>query len=112
MQSFVAICARVLPGILLAVLVTFLASCGGGIGSSTPPVTTTVSASGPTAQVAYLATADVTWTSSDSTTCSSSPSGIAGTSGTYTTPPLSVTTTYTITCVGPSGAASARVTID
>ena len=115
MSNNTAVGSGVLPGIFFAVLsaVTCLASCGGGVtGSKTPPVTTTVSASGPSAQIAYNATADITWTSTDSTTCSSSPDGITGTSGTYTTPPLSVTTTYTITCVGPSGAASASVTID
>jgi hypothetical protein len=103
----------VLPAVLFAV--SFLASCGGSNGSTTTkamPVATAVSASGPSGQIQYLATADITWTSFDSTTCSSSPSGISGTAGTYTTPPLSVTTSYTITCTGPTGSTSTRVTID
>ncbi len=89
-----------------------LASCGGGSAASyspasaSAPVATTVSVIATPSVVAYNATAVITWSSSDSTSCTSSPSGITGTSGTYTTPPLTTNTTYTVTCTGPTGAAS------
>jgi hypothetical protein len=97
-----------------------LTACGGGSASSgastgsdpgTPATTTKVTASATPALVAFNGTAVITWSSTDSTSCASSPAGVSGTSGTYTTPALTATTTYTITCAGPTGSASKGVTI-
>jgi hypothetical protein len=110
-----------LKGVLAALLAAFgLTACGSGGSTSTnatstppgtAPTTTTVSASATPVLVAYNATAVITWSSTDSTSCSSSPAGISGTAGTYTTPALTATTTYIITCTGPTGPASKGVTI-
>jgi len=92
-----------------------LAACGSPVGgmntaaSSNGPVIITLTATPPL--VAYNKTADIKWSSPDSTSCSSSPAGINSTSGTFTTPPLTATTTYTVTCVGASGTASQSITI-
>ncbi len=111
-----------LPTHILFCLV--LAACGSGsphssstIPAGTPPSlsstapTLTLSVAPPS--IAYNATAVISWSSTNSTACSSSPAGITTTSGTYTTPPLEVTTTYTVTCVGvgADGTASMSATI-
>lgn len=77
-----------------------------------PVNTTTVTAYATPALLASTGGVSViTWSSTNSTSCSSSPPGISGTSGTYTTPNLVATTSYTVTCVGPTGSASQIVTI-
>ena len=60
---------------------------------------------------AFNATADITWSSTNSSSCSSFPVGINATSGSYTTPPLTATSTYTVTCAGAGGTVSKSVTI-
>lgn len=140
MSNNTAVRSKTLLGALFAVLsvVSGLASCGGG---SSPTAGTTPTSAGPgststststsnaasastvppglfatatptlIASGAIAQTATISWSSTDSTSCSSSPIGITGTSGSFTTPPLSSTTTYTITCEGPAGQKSKRVTV-
>ena len=110
-----AVSLRVLRGVIFLVLsmVSGLASCKDQDASAgiSPTITTTVSAF---ATPALLASgggnAVITWSSTNSTSCSSSPGGVIGTSGSF---PVSVTTTatYTISCVGSTGSASQGVTI-
>ena len=90
-----------------------LAGCGVSSysDSHSNPVTTTVNAYATPSLVAYNGTAVINWTSTNSTTCTSSPSGINGTSGTFTTPALGGSTIYTVTCTGPTGSVSQKVTI-
>ena len=64
----------------------------------------TISISASPSAVAYNTGTSITWsTSSNTTSCSSSPSGIVGLSGTYPITNLTKTTTYVLTCVGPGG---------
>jgi hypothetical protein len=102
-------------------LFSLLAACGGGIsapattgGSPAPvvPNSTTVTVSATPSVVVSNGTAVLSWSSTNSISCTSSPAGINGTAGTYTTPPLTTTMTYTVTCVGASGSASRSVTIN
>ncbi|OIQ99992.1 hypothetical protein GALL_180080 [mine drainage metagenome] len=104
--------SNVLVGVIFAVLATVssLASCGGSVGN-TPLNTTTVIAFATPPLVASGSSSIITWSSTNSTSCTSSPVGISGTAGQYTTPSITATTTYTITCVGPTGSASQRVII-
>ena len=100
--------------ILLSLLFTSCGGPSGGMGtaasntSSGPAITLSATPS----MVAYNGTTEITWSSPGSTSCSSSPAGINTTSGAYTTPPLGVTTTYKLTCVGATGTASKSVTIN
>lgn len=55
--------------------------------------------------------ATITWTSTNATSCSVSPVGWTGTSGSQSTGPLSASQTYTLTCTGPGGTTSDSVTI-
>lgn len=95
--------------------VVCLASCGGEAGKNGPNIPApTVSVSAYPVLIAYGAadkTAVITWSSTNSTTCSSTPSGITQASGTFTTQQLTSTTTYTVVCTGPAGSASKKVTI-
>ena len=100
-------------------LLLILEACGGSVASfnantgttPTPGAATTVTLSVTPAVVALNSTAVITWSSTNSTSCTSSPSGITGTAGSYTTPPLTADTIYTVTCNGPTGQASKSVTI-
>ena len=123
MSNSKLVLSEVLLKILFAVSFSTvtLVACGGGVksaptpsGTITPPSTITLSASASPASVAYNATSVITWSASAGTTsCSSSPAGISGVTGSYTTPPLTTTTTYTIRCIGQTATDSAiqRVTI-
>ena len=100
-----------------------LSTCGGAVSAynqagnnqasnpGTPPgapgvFAPTISISASPSTVAYNTSTTITWsTSSNTASCSSSPSGITGLSGTYQTANLTKTTTYVLTCVGPGGAA-------
>jgi len=73
------------------------------VSAGSAAITTTVSASATPTSVAYKGTADITWSSTNSTSCTSAPGGISGPAGTYTTPPLTTTTSYVITCARNSG---------
>ena len=100
----------------LALLALFgLAACsggGGGLSGNTPPPSTAPTITlVATPAVTYNTSATISWSSTNSASCTSSPSGINATAGSFTTLPLAATTTYTATCVGPGGSASTSVTI-
>jgi hypothetical protein len=71
--------------------------------------TPTVFISASQASIGYNKSASITWSSNKSTSCTSSPSGITGVAGTYTTPGMTDSTTYTVMCAGAGGSASASV---
>ena len=75
---------------------------------TTPSPTVTVSAS--QTSIAYNATTNITWSSTNATTCTLS-SGQSGTSGSFTTPSLTTNTTYTVSCTGAGGSVSGSVTV-
>jgi hypothetical protein len=97
----------------IAIIGTWLlAGCGGGgSGSSMPAPTVTFSAS--PATVAYEASATLTWSSSDATSCMASGdwSGSAETSGSKSVDDLTNDTTYTLACSGAGGSVSKTVTV-
>ena len=74
-------------------------------------VATTVNAYATPTLVAYNGTAVITWTSTNSTSCTSLPTGINGTAGSFTTPALLGSTIYTVSCTGSTGSVSQKVTI-
>jgi len=53
----------------------------------------------------------ITWSSTDSTSCSSPGGGGTGVTGSFGTPALASNTTYTVTCTGPGGSKSASTTV-
>ena len=69
------------------------------VGAAVPVVTLTASPS----SIASGATSVLSWTSTNSTSCVLSGAGSVGTNSSYTTPPLTATTSYTLTCTGPGG---------
>ena len=121
--------SRVLLGTIFAILSTIfgLASCGGasvsqaaGSGStpSTPAavISTTVSPYATPHIIRSGSSAFITWSSTNSTSCSASTSssnnlGGTGTTGSFQTGPLTTNTTYTITCVGPTSSATQSVMV-
>jgi hypothetical protein len=100
---------------LLSVLfaVVGLASCTGGvIASGSTNAVPTVSISATSISVPYNTNTSINWSSTNSTSCASSPSALSGVSGTYTSPRLTSTTTYTVTCVGAGGTAIGSIKIN
>lgn len=86
----------------------------GPLVSSTPPVAPTASIlcnGAASCAVASAATASITWTSANATSCSVSPGGSTGTSGSLTTPALTASTSYSLSCTGAGGSASATTAI-
>ncbi len=93
-------------------------------GTQNATCSVTVTAPAPTADIkangsngpitiSYGATATLTWSSTNSTTCSVSPGGWSGTSSPgQPTPSLIIDTTYTLNCNGPGGSASDSVVIN
>lgn len=81
--------------------------------ASTPPAPTVTLTADPTA-VNSGATTTLTWTSTDAASCvaSGSWSGAKPTSGTQSTAPLTVASTFTLTCSGAGGSTSKSVTVD
>jgi len=111
---------KIARGIAITVVVSLaLAACGGDSDSPAtnnnsgtgPSISTTVTLSATPSLVAYNGIAVITWSSTNSTSCTSSPALVNATSGSLDTPPLLTSTTYTVTCVGPTGNASKSVTI-
>ena len=112
-------------GSLSAGTYTYNISCIGALGSvtSTKTVSLTVTPNAPTAAitangtagsvtVSYNTAATIAWTSSNATSCSISPSGWTGTSGSRSSGNLTATTTYVETCNGPGGTATSSVTVN
>lgn len=70
----------------------------------------TVSLTANQTSIAYNATSQLSWSSTDATTCTT-PGGSAAVSGNYTTPSLTANTTYTVTCAGAGGSVSTSLTV-
>lgn len=77
---------------------------GGGVAATTTLIATSTS-------IPYNASTDISWSSTDSNSCTSSGGGGNGPTGSFNTGPLTATTTYTLTCDGPSGKPGKSVTI-
>ncbi len=113
--------SKVLLSAMFAILATVsgLASCGGAsvsqtAGSGSSPATvisTTVSPYATPHIITSGSSAVITWSSANSTSCSSPQVSISGTSGSFQTSSLTTNTTYTITCVGPTGSATQSVMV-
>ncbi|MEL7451071.1 MAG: tandem-95 repeat protein [Pseudomonadota bacterium] len=105
-------------------VVMFLQYLGSGEGGSkvwlykhdesANPVTTTATLSANPTTVGQGQTTTLTWSSQDATGCVASGawSGLRSTSGSETTNPLDSVSTFSITCNGASGSASAAVTVE
>lgn len=81
-----------------------------GVTFNAPPTPPTISLTATPASVAYSGTSVITWTSTNSTSCTKS-WGANGTGGAYTTPVLTTNTTYAISCTGSGGIATGSVTV-
>jgi hypothetical protein len=91
-----------------------LAACGGGGGGSAGG-TPTASVSATASAVASGAATTLTWSSTNATSCMASGgwSGTLATSGSQSTGALTQSTTYSLSCTGPSGTSSiASVTVN
>src|SRR6185295_11348884 len=80
-----------------------------------PPPTVDILANGVQGPItiAYNATASLSWTSTNATSCTVTPGSYTGTSNTgVTTAPLTASTTFTINCTGAGGTATDGVTVD
>ncbi len=99
---------------------TFILTCTGPGGSASDSVTVTVNSLAPSVNISANpvsvspgSASTITWSSSNTTTCSASGgwSGTKGTSGSQSTGNLSSTTNFLITCTGPGGSASDSVSV-
>ncbi len=99
------------------VLAVFVTACGGGGGGGsdppTPPSAPTVTLTSSAPEVAPGASAVLTWSSTNATSCTASGgwSGSRPTSGTETVTPASSFVNYQLECTGAGGTASANVSI-
>ena len=106
--------SQLLVSLFVLFMAVNLAACSKGgdspaaSGNSNVPVITISAA---TTTVAYNTSTTITWSATNSTSCSSSPSGLSGVSGNYTTPLLTGTTTYILTCTGTGGTSIGSVKI-
>ncbi len=81
--------------------------------TATPP-TVIIQANGSSGSISISSgsSAVISWTSTNADSCSISPTGWTGASGSQSTGNLTTNKTYTITCAGPAGSASNSVTIN
>jgi hypothetical protein len=93
---------------------TYVIVCTGAGGSSTPTAATVMLIPPPSASISASPTsvmsgsaALLTWSSTNSTSCAASGdwSGALAISGTQSTGPLTTTSTYSLSCIGPGGTA-------
>lgn len=85
-------------------------STGGGTGGGTTPSPSIASFSASPASINYNSASNLTWSSSNTTSCSISPSiGSVATSGSRSTGNLTSSTTYTLSCNGVTRQASVSV---
>jgi len=109
---------KVLVRFLFSILITVsgLASCGGGVGSTAPANNGTAAVSLQLhATPSYIVsgnTATVAWTSANTTSCTTAIGELSGSDGSFDTPPLINSTTYTVTCSGPTGTATQVITVN
>ncbi len=85
-----------------------------GCQQTVPTVDIKANGSDGTITIPYNSSANLTWTSTNATSCYASTdwSGTKGTSGSETTYNLTYSKTYTITCTGSGGSASDSVTVN
>ena len=112
--------AFVTPPLTTSTLYTL--SCTGVSGTTTqsvniqvaPPPPPVVSISATPSSIDNGATASLTWTSTNASSCTASSgwSGSQSLSGTFTTPPLSYPTLYKLTCTGLGGSTTQAVNIN
>ena len=75
-------------------------SIASSVVSAIPRVLPSVTLTAAPSSIASGATSNISWTSTNTTSCISSGGGGTGTDGNFTTPTLTVSTTYTVTCTG------------
>jgi len=104
----------------LVTATSYTLTCTGAGGSASQTVTVTVTPPPPTVNVAANpasvvsgSVSNLTWSSSNATTCAASGgwSGARATSGTASTGPLTTTTSFTLACSGPGGTVNRSVTV-
>jgi hypothetical protein len=76
-----------------------------------PPPPPTVSLTADATLVAYNGSTTLRWSTTNASTCLASWTASTATAGAQTIGPLTATKTYSISCAGPSGTASASVTV-
>lgn len=104
----------------LTVATTFTLTCTGAGGSATASAPVAVNATLPTVTLSASPTSvtsgssgQLTWSSSNATSCTASGgwSGIRPVSGTQSTGALTATTNYALTCIGAGGSATANTAV-
>ncbi len=97
---------------------TYTVTCTGSGGTLSQDITVTVEAPAPTvtltldpASVPFGKTSKISWTSTNSTSCLSSDGGGTGTTGIFTTSPITSDTYYIVLCMGPGGNASKSMAV-
>jgi len=89
--------------------------CDGSCSASTPPVSScpgpTVSISASPSSILYNTASTISWSSTNATSCTVSPSGWTGISGSRSTGNLISSQTYTANCSGYGGSASNSATV-
>jgi hypothetical protein len=90
-----------------------MTGCGGGGGGDGPEPAPTVSLSANPTILNEGEQSQLTWSTTNAFDCTASGgwSGSRGTSGTATTPALSTTITFNLSCTGPGGSAQAAITV-
>ncbi len=76
-------------------------SAASSVVSAIPRALPVVTLTATPSSIASDATSTIGWISTNTASCISSGGGGAGTTGTFITPPLTASTTYTVTCTGP-----------
>jgi hypothetical protein len=80
--------------------------------SPPPQVNIKANGSGGPITVSYKTGVTIKWTSTNALSCSVSPTGWVGKSGSKSTGPLTASKTYTLTCLGPGGKRSDSVLVN
>ena len=75
--------------------------------ASSPNVTVTASPS----SITNNSTSNISWTSTNATSCSSNSGGGSGTTGSFTTPALTSSRSYTVNCTGGGGSGSGNASV-
>jgi hypothetical protein len=78
---------------------------------SSPPAKPKVSLTANPASISYNGSTSLSWSSSNSSSCSASWTGLHGTSGSQKVGPLTASKSYSISCSGAGGSASASTTV-
>ena len=108
-------CARGIGSLVLCSAFTVaLAGCSGSVPVQSQTAVPTLTLTGSPASIGEGASSMLNWSAANASSCSASGgwSGSEPTSGSASTGPLSVGTTYTLTCTGAGGSASQSVTVN